>query len=71
MIAAVLIAIGVALIAYVFYQLSRNNAQYFEKRKLKYIGVGGTMRNLIKLAFRRIDTMELHQTVYNAFPKES
>lgn len=70
MLGIVLVVILVALIAYKFYKLSSDNAQYFEERNLKYLGVAGTLRNLFKIALRKIDMLEFSRKVYDEFPNE-
>lgn len=70
MIGELLLATGIALIAYAFYKLSTNNAQYFKERNIKYSGAISGVRNMVRVLFGRIDFLEMSQKMYNAFPDE-
>lgn len=60
-----LLTIAIVLIAYAFYKLSTNRAQYFKERNLKY-------KNLkFKDLFAKTDVFEMTENMYNAFPEET
>lgn len=65
-----LVVIAFALIAYMLYKLSSNDAQYFEQRNLKYISVAATLKNLFGMMLRRYDMMEFSRKIYDQFPNE-
>lgn len=71
MIFGLLLATGVALLAYGFYKLSTNGSRYFEERNLKYIGILSGLQDMIGMLSGRKNFLELVQKVYYTFPDES
>lgn len=70
MLGVALLIIVVALIAYSFHKLSASNAEYFEKRNLKYLGVAEALKLSFKLALRKVDMMEFNRIIHSKFPNE-
>lgn len=65
-----LLATGVALIAYALYKLSTNHSRYFEDRRVKYKGAFSGIKNLCGMFFGKKDFFEIIHEMYNSFPRE-
>lgn len=66
-----LLAIGLALIAYAFYKLSTSTSRYFEERNVKHSGGFSAIRNLFQMFSGSFDSLEMSKRMYNAFPDET
>lgn len=71
MLSEIIVATGVALIAYVFYNLFTKSARYFEERNLKYRGAFAHIKSLLSTSFGRTDVLSMTLDSYAAFPDES
>lgn len=61
-----LISIGIVLIAYAFYKLTRNRAEHFKERNLKYRNA----RSIFKSHLKKLDVLQMTSETYNAYPDE-
>lgn len=61
-----LISIGIVLIAYAFYKLTKNRAEHFKERNLKYRNA----RSIFKSHLKKLDVLQMTSETYNAFPDE-
>lgn len=67
MLGVLLLTAGI-VVAYTLYKLSKNNAKYFEERKLKYINLLDFLKEIIFAIFGRVDVLTMATHMYNALP---
>lgn len=70
MIFVVLLITLIAFIAFKFYKASKNHAQYFEDRHLKYTSAFYAVRALIITFLGKNDVLQMSDRLYNKFPNE-
>lgn len=68
-ISGLLLVSGIVLIVYSLCKRSKNYAQYYKERNLKYYGLGSVLKNSIKMIFTKDDIIGINK-VYSPFPKE-
>lgn len=71
MIGAILLLIGIVLIALAFYKWATLNNDFFERRNIKYVKPTFFIGSTAGVFFKKYTAVEFAQKVYQSFPNES